>query len=81
MGIDLPAPVLIAAFTVAGILSLLPIAPAGLGTRDAALLAILLPYGISTHQIVSLSILMFMSILLGSMIGAWYFFRPNPVTL
>ncbi len=81
VGIDLPAPVLIAAFTVAGILSLLPIAPAGLGTRDAALLAILLPYGISTHQIVSLSILMFMSILLGSMIGAWYFFRPNPVTL
>lgn len=81
VGIDLPAPVLIAAFTVAGILSLMPIAPAGLGTRDAALLALLLPYGISTPQIVSLSLLMFVSILLGSMIGACYFFRRDLVTV
>jgi len=57
-------PVLISVFTITGILSLLPIAPAGLGTRDAALLTLLASYGVISSQAVALALLMFCSILI-----------------
>tara|TARA_Y100000310_G_scaffold338918_1_gene429948 strand:+ start:548 stop:1594 length:1047 start_codon:yes stop_codon:yes gene_type:complete len=57
-----PLPALISALTITGILSLLPIAPAGLGTRDAALLTLLATYGVSSSQSVALALLMFCSI-------------------
>jgi glycosyltransferase 2 family protein len=64
VGITVSIPVLIAAFTITGILSLLPIAPAGLGTRDAAMLLFLAPFGVVASQAVALALLMFCSILL-----------------
>ncbi len=73
--INLPAHILIAAFTMTGILSLLPIAPAGLGTRDAALIALLLPYGIAPEQAVALAFLMFVSMVLSSTTGAYYWLK------
>lgn len=45
LGIETGVPVLFAALTAASILSALPIAPSGLGTREAALLTILMPHG------------------------------------
>ena len=64
--IAITAPILpfISVLTVTGILSLLPIAPAGLGTRDAALIALLAVYGITSSQAVALAMLMFCSILI-----------------
>lgn len=72
IGIVLPSAVLIAAFTITGMLSLLPIAPAGLGTRETALLILLTPYGIDAEQTIALSLLIFASILISSSLGGWY---------
>jgi len=70
-------PILVAAFTYAGMVSLLPIAPSGLGTRDATLLILLAPYGATTEQIISLSFLMFISTILGSLLGGYYLLRSS----
>jgi uncharacterized membrane protein YbhN (UPF0104 family) len=68
---NVPIPILISAFTITGILSLLPIAPAGLGTRDAALLVLLAAYGVSGSQAVALALLMFCSILVMGIPGGF----------
>ncbi|MDA1292350.1 MAG: lysylphosphatidylglycerol synthase transmembrane domain-containing protein [bacterium] len=73
--IDVSIPVLISTFTITGIISLLPIAPSGLGTRDAALLLLLAPYGISAAQAVSLAFLMFISIIFSGFLGGWYWLK------
>jgi glycosyltransferase 2 family protein len=80
IGIETPLHVLMSAFTLTGIVSLLPIAPSGLGTRDITLLTLLAPYGVAAPQIVSLSFLMFVSILLSSVVGMryWYSSAPQP---
>lgn len=77
IGIDTSIHVLIAAFTLTGILSLLPIAPSGLGTRDLALLTLLAPYGVEAANTVALAMLMFISILLSSTLGGWYALRDT----
>lgn len=74
-GIDIPATVIIAAFTLTGIIVLIPIAPSGLGTRDAALITLLAPYHIATEQAVALAFLMFISIVLSSTIGGYYYLK------
>lgn len=73
VGITAPVTVLISAFTFSGILSLLPIAPSGLGTRDAALVLLLAPYNVPAEQAVALALLMFISIILSGLLGGWYF--------
>jgi len=78
VGIAAPLTVLIASFTVAGIITLLPIAPSGLGTRDAALIALLLPYGVPAEQSVALGFLMFVTILVSSIPGLYYWGRGHP---
>ncbi len=75
VGIDTAIPVLIAVLTFTGMLSLLPIAPSGLGTRDAALILLLAPYGVPAEQAVALAFLMFVSIILSGLLGGYYFMR------
>ena len=75
IGIQLPWMVLIAALTLTGILSLVPIAPSGLGTRDAALLLFLTPYGITAEQAVSLALVMFASIIVSGIPGGIYWIK------
>jgi len=72
IGIDIPWPPLVAAITITGILSLLPIAPAGLGTRDAALIVLLSPFAVPPPLAVALAILMFTMNVLASGIGGLY---------
>lgn len=73
VGIESSIPVLVAVLTLTGILSLFPIAPSGLGTRDAALVLLLAPYDIPAEQAVALALLMFISIILSGLLGGWYF--------
>ncbi|MCA9370627.1 MAG: flippase-like domain-containing protein [Candidatus Peregrinibacteria bacterium] len=75
IGIDVPVHILIMAFTIVGILVLLPIAPSGLGTRDAALVFLLAPFGVPSEQAVALALLMFISIILSGILGGWYFVK------
>lgn len=77
VGIEVPAHILIAVFTLTGILSLMPIAPTGLGTRDLALLTLLAPYGVDSSKTVALSMLMLVSILLSCSLGGWYALRDT----
>lgn len=73
IGITIEPLILVATFTATGIVSMLPIAPSGLGTRDAALLTLLAPYGIEPSQAVALALFMFVSIVLSSVLGGIYF--------
>ncbi|MDD5025958.1 MAG: lysylphosphatidylglycerol synthase transmembrane domain-containing protein [Candidatus Peribacteraceae bacterium] len=75
IGIDLSALLLVAALTIAGIVALLPIAPSGLGTRDAALLTLLLPFGLASGQIVAFSLLIFLMIFLSGIPGFFYWIQ------
>ncbi|OGJ57113.1 hypothetical protein A2635_01225 [Candidatus Peribacteria bacterium RIFCSPHIGHO2_01_FULL_51_9] len=79
IGIQTDLLVLSAVFTVAGIISLIPIAPSGLGTRDAILIALLSPYGIPPERAVALAMLMFVSIILSSGLGGWYWMKEKGV--
>lgn len=78
LGILTPIPVLVAALTGASLLNALPIAPSGLGTREAALLTLLAPYGVESERIVALSLLMLMELLLAAVPGGWYWVRKKP---
>ena len=75
VGIETSIPVLVSVLTFAGMLSLLPIAPSGLGTRDAALIFLLAPYGIPAERAVALAFLMFLSIILSGFLGGWYWLK------
>ena len=79
IGIQVAITPLLSAIIMTGVLSLLPIAPAGLGTRDAALVTLLAPYGIAPAQAVTLSLLMFVSIILSSTLGGWYWIRDKKI--
>ncbi len=72
LGIDISELVLVASFTITGLFSMLPIAPSGLGTRDAALIFLLAPYGVSAETAVALAMLMFLSTMLGGLLGGIY---------
>jgi uncharacterized membrane protein YbhN (UPF0104 family) len=63
------------AIILTGIIALLPIAPSGLGTRDASLILLLRPLGVGASEAVALSFLMFLSIVASSLIGAWYWIK------
>lgn len=75
IGLAPPAGALVSAVILAGIVALLPVAPSGLGTRDATLVVLLAPYGLAPAQAVALSFLMFVSIVLSSVIGGWYWLK------
>ncbi len=75
IGIGMPALPLAAVFVLAAMISMLPVAPSGLGTRDAALIALLAPFGIAAERAVALAFLMFASIVLSSALGGWYWLR------
>ncbi len=75
IGLAPPAGALVSAVILAGIVALLPVAPSGLGTRDATLVVLLAPYGLAPAQAVALSFLMFVSIVLSSVIGGWYWVK------
>lgn len=70
-----PPVTLIAACTIAGIIALLPIAPSGLGTRDAALIYLLAPFGVLPESAVGLAFMMFVSILLSGIPGSFYWIK------
>lgn len=57
------------------IISALPIAPAGLGTRDAALLFFFGQLGIAEHVTVAFSFTIFVLTILSSLIGLYYWMR------
>lgn len=63
---------LMSAVMLTGIVAFLPVAPSGLGTRDASLVWLLAPLGIGAPLAVALAFLMFVSIVLSSLIGAFY---------
>ncbi len=75
LGITTPVPVLIAALTGASFLNALPIAPSGLGTREAALLTLLAPYAAEPERVVALSLLMFVQLLIAAIPGGYYWVR------
>jgi uncharacterized membrane protein YbhN (UPF0104 family) len=75
VGIDLDIHILVSVMTMVGIIGLLPIAPAGLGTRDATLIFLLAPFGIEAERAVALAFLMFVSIILSGLLGGYYFLR------
>jgi uncharacterized membrane protein YbhN (UPF0104 family) len=75
LGITSSVPVLFAALTVASILNALPISPSGLGTREAALLVVLMPYGVEPERIVALSTMMLLQLIILAILGGWYWIR------
>lgn len=72
LGITVELPVLVAILTLTGLVAQLPLAPSGLGTRDAALFTLLTPYGVTPAETVALGMLMFVSIVAGGIPGGWY---------
>lgn len=75
IGITVSIPVLIAAATGSSLLNALPIAPLGLGTREAALLYLLSPHGVEPERVVALSMLMLLELLIVAVPGAWFWLR------
>jgi len=75
IGVQAPLLSLMSAVMLTGIVAFLPVAPSGLGTRDASLAWLLAPLGIGAPLAVAFSFLMFLSIVLSSMIGAWYWLK------
>ncbi len=80
LGIAVPFPELIAAITLAAAVALLPIAPAGLGTRDAAYLGFLVPLGVASEQSLAFSLLFFVWVILSCIPGliSWIQGIPDP---
>lgn len=79
IGITVPILTLLATFAITSIIAILPIAPSGLGTRDAALLTLLAPFGVDPSHAIALASLMFVSIVLSSGLGGWYWMRDRMV--
>ncbi len=77
LGIVTSIPVLVAALTGASFLNALPIAPSGLGTREAALLTLLAPYNIEPEHIVALALLMFVQLLIAAIPGGYYWIHTK----
>ncbi|MBU0766640.1 flippase-like domain-containing protein [Patescibacteria group bacterium] len=79
VGISLPVVTLLAVFTIGGIVSLLPIAPSGLGTREATLITLLAPFGIGSDKAVALALLMLTMTVVMNGIGGWHWMRGKNV--
>ncbi len=69
LGIAVPVPQLASAITLTSVVALFPVAPAGLGTRDAAMLAFLTPLGVTSSQSLSYSFLFFILVVLSCVPG------------
>jgi uncharacterized protein (TIRG00374 family) len=71
-----PLYVVVGASALIAVLQVLPISIAGVGVRDAVLIAILLPYGYSSEQAITLSALFLLlnlqHILVGFIVSFWY---------
>lgn len=77
LGLDrVPLPVVVGVSALIAVLQVLPISIAGVGVRDAALIAVLLPYGYQTEQALALSALFLLinvqHILVGFILSFWY---------
>lgn len=77
LGLDLvPLYVVVGASALIAVLQILPISIAGVGVRDAVLIAILLPYGYSAEEAIALSALFLLinleHILVGFIVSFWY---------
>lgn len=77
LGLTIPSPVMMATLTLTGILVFIPIAPSGLGTREAALITFLAPYGTAAPQAVAFAVMMFLFIIASSTLGLWYWIRDG----
>lgn len=77
LGLAVPSPIMMAALTLTGILVFIPIAPSGLGTREAALITFLAPYGTAAAQAVAFAVTMFLLIIASSTLGLWYWIRDS----
>jgi uncharacterized protein (TIRG00374 family) len=81
-----PLPVVVGVSALIAVLQVLPISIAGVGVRDAALIAVLLPYGYQTEQALALSALFLLinvqHIFVGFVVSFWYPLarRPAPAT-
>lgn len=73
---QVPLYVVVGASALIAVLQVLPISIAGVGVRDAVLIAILLPYGYTTEQALTLSALFLLlnlqHILVGFVFSLWY---------
>lgn len=73
---SVPLYVVVGASALIAVLQVLPISIAGVGVRDAVLIAILLPYGYTTEQALTLSALFLLinleHILVGFIVSFWY---------
>ncbi len=79
--IAIPIAPFLAIMTITGILSLVPIAPAGLGTREAALLFFFAQYGVEPERTIAFSFSIFVLTIIGSLIGTYFWLRkpyPSP---
>ncbi|MCF7844221.1 MAG: flippase-like domain-containing protein [Kiritimatiellales bacterium] len=77
VGFDLQIvlPIFISIMTLVGIISILPIAPAGLGTRDAAIIYFFGTLGIAAEKAITFSFTIFILTLFASSIGAYFWIR------
>jgi uncharacterized protein (TIRG00374 family) len=83
LGLDrVPLYVVVGASALIAVLQVLPISIAGVGVRDAVLIAILLPYGYSSNQALILSALFLLlnieHILVGFIVSFWYPLGARP---
>ncbi|MFH1456934.1 MAG: lysylphosphatidylglycerol synthase transmembrane domain-containing protein [Patescibacteria group bacterium] len=69
LGINIPILYLAISVTVAGLITLIPVSVSGIGTRDAALLALLTPFAIATEQIIAFSALILLMSLFVALVG------------
>ena len=70
--LQIPLLPFLASITIAGVVSMLPIAPAGLGTRDATLVLLFSGYGIASTDTVAFSFSVFLLTICASLIGAYF---------
>lgn len=69
LGIDVPILYLVISVTIAGLITLIPISISGIGTRDAALLTLFIPFSISAEKIIAFSTLILLMSLVTAIIG------------
>lgn len=76
LGVHIPITIVVGVSALIAILQILPISVAGVGVRDAALMAVLLPYSYSTEQALSLSALFLLltieQTIAGFVVSFWY---------
>ncbi len=69
LGIDVPILYFAISVTIAGLITLIPVSISGIGTRDAALLALFVPFSVSTEKIIAFSALILLLSLFTALIG------------